>query len=76
MGPPAVMHVTGAIAVGVGRTARRTNKAKHMMSLSKIFLALFVVAVLAGVVMNTLVPLAMLAAVAYSLLCVWQGLHR
>ena len=70
------MHDTEAVAVGVGRTARTTHDSEDAMPLLKIFAALLVVAVLAGILMNTLVPMAMLACVAYSLLCVWQGLYR
>ncbi len=45
-------------------------------SIGKIFIALFVVAVIAGNVAGDIAPLAILACVALALLCVHQGLRR
>jgi hypothetical protein len=45
-------------------------------SFGKIFTILFVVAVVAGNVTGDVAPMAVLAAVAFALLCVGQGLHR
>jgi hypothetical protein len=46
-----------------------------MADLVKLLVALAVVAVLAAVVMNTIVPAIMLAGVGYSLYYVWRGLN-
>ncbi len=45
-------------------------------SLGKMFFTLFVVGVIAGNVTGDVAPLAILAAVAFALLCVHQGLRR
>ncbi len=44
-------------------------------SLTKMFVALFVVAVIGGIVCDTFVPLAIMASVAYGVFCTWQGLR-
>ncbi len=45
-------------------------------SIGRIFVALFVVGVIAGNVTGDVAPLAILACVAFALLCVSQGLRR
>jgi hypothetical protein len=45
-------------------------------SLGRMFVTLFVVAVIAGNVTGDIAPLAILACVAFTLLCVSRGLRR
>lgn len=45
-------------------------------SLHKMFVTLFVVGVIAGNVTDDVAPVAILACVAFALLCVHQGLRR
>ena len=46
-----------------------------MESLVKLLVTLAVVGVLATALMNCVIPAIMLAAVGYSLCCVWRGLN-
>lgn len=44
-------------------------------SLTKMLVAMFVTGVIAGIVCDTFVPLAIMASVAYGVFCTWQGLR-